>query len=421
MGVVYRAHDTVANRPVAIKVFTWHSAVDVERAQREVQVLTRLRHPAIVGHVGDGVTEEGQLYLAMNWIDGSTVAERLEGTGTSVADAVALAMPIAAALAFAHESGILHRDIKPSNVLLANDDPATSMLIDFGVARSLDAVTSLTQTGMTVGTPGYMSPEQARGIRELTPGVDVFGLGCLLYECVTGQAAFSGATSAAVMAKILFSAPTPVADLAPEAPPALVALIDRMLKKPLVQRVPDCGIVHQTLAELAPIPKGPRRNVLGVATITVAPDADPGFHCMVGAAQGPLDDMLEPPSPEACLRLARAAAAHDASLEVFANGAVCAHLVGEPLAVTARAAALALAMREILPRWAIAISSATAAESKVFDTGTRLLNGAALASIMRRGPEALQIRLDVETAAHLRDQFELTPGDAPRLIGPRPR
>src|SRR5439155_17471589 len=123
--------------------------------------------------------------------------------------------------------------------LLEGNDPDRAKLIDFGIARVADAVKTLTRTGMAVGTPGYMSPEQARGQRELTPATDVFGLGCLLYECATARLAFSGSNPAAVMIKIVFAEPPPVATLCPEIPAALQDLLAQMLRKDIAQRIPD--------------------------------------------------------------------------------------------------------------------------------------------------------------------------------------
>jgi hypothetical protein len=415
MGVVYRARDATTGGLVAIKVFAWRTATEVARAQREVQLLDQLRHPAIVGHIADGVTPDGQLYLVMDWIAGTTVADRLEAEGTTVAEAIAIARPIASALAFAHDAGVIHRDVKPSNVVLEGNEPALALLIDFGIARLMDSVTSLTKTGMSIGTPGYMSPEQARGADDLTPAIDVFGLGCLLYECVTGKPAFTGANAASVMSNILFAQPAPIRDACPEAPDALVALIDRMLKKPIVQRIPECGTVLQLLAEIVDIPAGPRRNSRGVAPYAASRAA---FHCIVAAAQGAIDDVLPPPGTDACRRLAHVAAAHDGAMEVLATGTVITQLAGEPRDVTHRAAELALAFREILPTWAISISSASMRipTSEMFDAGTRLLNAAAMAAINRRAPDALHIRIDAETAALLRDDYELGGGNSPRLV-----
>ncbi len=415
MGVVYRARDATTGGLVAIKVFAWRTALEVQRAQREVRLLDQLRHPAIVGHIADGVTPDGQLYLAMDWIAGTTVAERLEAEGTTVAEAIAIARPIASALAFAHDAGVIHRDVKPSNVVLEGNEPALALLIDFGIARLLDNITALTKTGMAIGTPGYMSPEQARGAEELTPAIDVFGLGCLLYECVTGKAAFTGANAASVMSNILFGQPVPIRDACPEAPDALIALIDRMLKKPIVQRIPECGTVLALLAEITNIPAGPRRNARGIAPYAASRDA---FHCMVAAARGAIDDVLPPPDPDACRRLAHVAAAYDGALEVLATGTVITQLAGERRDVTRRAAELAFAIREILPSWALSISSASMRipTSEMFDAGTRLLNAAAMAAINRRAPDALHIRIDAETAAILRDDYELGGGNSPRLV-----
>ncbi|MEO8699986.1 MAG: serine/threonine-protein kinase [Kofleriaceae bacterium] len=426
MGVVYRARDEAEDRWVAVKVFSWRNAIEVERAHREVHVLAQLDHPAIVSHVADGVTPDGQLWLAMEWVDGITIAERLDHDGLSIREAVAMIRPICEGLAVAHAAGFLHRDIKPSNVMFAAGDPAAARLIDFGVARVLDAVKSLTRTGTAIGTPGYMSPEQARGERELTSAADVFGLGCLLYECVTGRPAFSGTLAAAVMAKILLSDPPPVTALCPEAPAALVALIDRMLKKQLVRRLPDIEAVLAALDALGAMPEGPRRSSHALAVATFVPDlpTQRDLHCIVGAARGSLDDMLEPPGDAVHEQLARIARDHDAALETFVSGAVVAHLAGEPKPTVIRAAMLALAMREVLVGWTIVISSADSDLAAAVDTGTQLLNGDAIAAIFRkRSAVPVAIGVDAYTAELLRGEpdFDVVVGETPRLVGRKQR
>lgn len=422
MGTVFRASDETTQRPIAIKVFDGRSAVEIERARREVEVLSKLDHPAIVRPISDGVTPDGRLFLAMEWIDGVTVADVLSRDGLTVREAVAITRRIASALAAAHAAGILHRDIKPTNILLAGGDPSAAMLIDFGIARIADAVHALTRTGMTLGTPGYMAPEQARGDRALRPCADIFALGCVLYECATARPAFSGSIAIAVMAKILFAQPVRPTSICAELPPALEALIDRMIEKDVGRRLADCGDVIAAIDALGALPDGPRRSARGLTlepTAHAAAEAD--VHCIVGAARGEPNDLLEPPSDEQRPRLAELAARCGARLEIAATGAVLVHLHGAASDTTRRAAALALAMRDVLPGWAISVSSAQPDLRVVSDAAGQLLSRSALAAIL--APVGGAITVERGAASLLADDFEVelpSRGD-PRLHGARKR
>ena len=411
MGVVFRAIDEHTRAAVAVKLLDARTGEQIERARREAAILSRLSHPAIVRHVADGVLADGSLFVAMEWIDGVTVAHRIANLGFKLREAVEVVRGITEALASAHQAGVLHRDLKPSNIVLALAE--APKLIDFGIAR-VDAALALTRTGAAIGTPGYMSPEQARGERALTPAADVFGLGCVLYECATGKPAFSGSAAAAVMTKILFAEPAPLGDACPEAPLALMALVDRMLAKDPRRRLADCAAVLVDIAALGGLPDGPRRNA---RPFTMAPTQVPrppgAMHCMIAAGRGNLDDVLEPPSPEQCAELARIAG--DEQLEILATGVVVIHVVGNASDAARRAAIVALDMQRILAGWAIAVSANTADAAIAIDEGTALLTQATMALIFRRS--VIGIAIDRSIAALLGADFEVV--DGPRLVGLR--
>src|SRR5689334_198949 len=187
-GVVYRGLDRDTGAAVAIKTTAPHASD--RRFEREAEALAALRHPAIVTYLQHG-TFEHQHYLVMEWLEGEDLGARLAAGALALADAVAIGRQLAAALAAAHEKGIVHRDVKPANVFLVGGDPSRVKLLDFGIARHAGPAT-LTTTGTVVGTPSYMAPEQARGTGELDARVDVYGLGALLFHCVTGRATFVG-------------------------------------------------------------------------------------------------------------------------------------------------------------------------------------------------------------------------------------
>ena len=261
IGVVYRGWDLEAEQPVAIKFLTQLSPTDVKRFEREADLLAEARVPGVVRHVQHGTTEDGRPYLVMQWLDGETVAAHLETRGFALREAVALIAAVAEPLAELHARGLVHRDLKPENLILTGDDPRSVTLIDFGLARATIASdTRLTATGCILGTPGYMAPEQIRGEREIDARADVFALGCVLYECLTGYAAFAGGNFFAVRTKILLSAPVPLRVLCPEAPVALEALVEAMIAKRASDRLPDAAAAASALAALGTLPPGPRRR-----------------------------------------------------------------------------------------------------------------------------------------------------------------
>ena len=250
MGVVFVAHDLQTEQRVAIKVLRPDQARQRERFRREVRLLQELSHPGIVRYLAHGETDNGEPYLALEWLDGRSLAEALQSGSMPVADAVALCHRAADALGMAHSRGVLHRDIKPTNLLLQTSDPRSVKLLDFGIARELGDSTNLTATGALVGTWSYMSPEQAQAQRDLDPRSDVFSLGCVLFECLTGRRAFGGRRSTAVLARVLLEEPPLVEELRPEVGPELSRLVGRMLSKDRRERPADGAEVARALADL---------------------------------------------------------------------------------------------------------------------------------------------------------------------------
>src|SRR4051812_9777208 len=186
MGVVYRARDRQGGL-VALKVLRDPSPIAIERFAREASILADLEHPGIVRYVAQGTTPEGEIYIAMEWLDGEDLHHFLWRQGVGIAESVDVARRIAEALTTAHARGIVHRDIKPSNVFVVGGDLGHLKVLDFGVARLRESDRRATATGATLGTPGYMAPEQVRGERDVDTRADVFSLGCVLFECLTGR------------------------------------------------------------------------------------------------------------------------------------------------------------------------------------------------------------------------------------------
>ena len=318
-GVVYRGFDRTTGQPVAIKTARAPGLVD-PRFAREIETLAQLRHPHIVGYLAHGtISRDGDddPYLVMEWLDGIDLGAHLKTTAISLADALGIARQIASALAAAHARGIVHRDVKPSNVVVVAGQLDHVKLVDFGLARPAGAA-SLTTTGMLVGTPSYMSPEQARGDRELDPRVDVYGLGALLFHCATGRVPFEGDTIEQVIARIL-GAPVPrLRELVPDAPRALDELMSRMLSKDPLRRPADGRAVHAALVGLdSPTPEpapveitatldaAPRPSTAPASSIAVlsfldmSPERDQGYLC-----DGVADELIDALGNIAGLRVA---------------------------------------------------------------------------------------------------------------------
>ncbi|HEX3478956.1 MAG TPA: protein kinase [Kofleriaceae bacterium] len=254
MGRVFEAIDLLTGASVALKLMQDPSAPrELERFTRESETLAGLRHPGIVRYIAHGQTETGEGYLAMEWLDGEDLRQRMEERGLSVSDTMLLARQVADALAAAHKLGVIHRDLKPSNLFLVGGDVGNLKIIDFGVARRSARLQALTQTGAQVGTPQYMAPEQARGERDVKPAADVFSLGCILYECLAGQPPFFADHIAALLAKILFEEARPLDTVCPHVPRGLCDLIGRMLAKEPVARPADASALRDELSALSPI------------------------------------------------------------------------------------------------------------------------------------------------------------------------
>jgi len=202
MAMVYLARDLTRDRHVAVKVLLPELAASLgqERFLREIDVGTKLQHPRIVGVLDSGQAD-GVLYYVMPFVDGASLRDRLtREKQLAVDETIKLAQQIADALAYAHAQGVIHRDIKPENILL---DANGALVADFGIARAVSVAggETLTRTGMAVGTPTYMSPEQAMGSKDVTPESDIYSLACVVYEMLAGQPPFTGPTAMALLAR----------------------------------------------------------------------------------------------------------------------------------------------------------------------------------------------------------------------------
>jgi serine/threonine-protein kinase len=283
MATVYLAEDLKHHRRVAIKVLRPElaAAIGPERFLREIETTASLRHPHIVP-LYDWGDAGGFLYFVMPLVEGKSLRDRLDREKQlPLDDALAIAREVADALSYAHSRGVIHRDIKPANILL---EAGHALVTDFGIAKAVSAAgaETLTQTGIVVGTPAYMSPEQAAGERELDGRSDLYALGCVLYEMLAGQPPFTGPTAESVVHQHLAVEPRGVSEIRPAVPAAIAAALQQALAKNPADRYGTASRFSEALGRggaaspsaAATSPRGQgvarRRGPIAVAAVAVA-------------------------------------------------------------------------------------------------------------------------------------------------------
>ena len=270
-AVVFLAHDEKHDRPVALKVIIPELAQGVrsERFLREIQIAAKLTHPHILP-LHDSGSVDSVLYYVMPYIKGKSLRERLDReTQLPLEDALRITRDVAAALGHAHEHGVVHRDIKPENILLDNSGEA--IVADFGIARALTVAggQTVTETGVAVGTPAYMSPEQATGRSEIDQRSDIYSLGCVLYEMLAGRAPFTGVTAQEVLARHALDPVPSLTAARPGMPEVVQKVVVKALAKAPVDRFADAGALIAALSAepASAAARGERRGWKRAATI----------------------------------------------------------------------------------------------------------------------------------------------------------
>lgn len=399
MGSVHRAVDRRSGATVAFKKVVAGNAELLARFDVEAAALAALEHPGIVRLVAHGVTFDDLPFLAMEWLEGEDLAARLERGALSARETAILGAGAASALATAHQRGIVHRDVKPANLFLCGGAAGRVKLIDFGLARI--AGRALTATGTLLGTPGYFAPEQARGAADVDGRADLFSLGAVLFECLSGGAAFPGEHMMAVLAKVLLEEAPRLRALCPEAPPALTALVDRMLAKDPGERPQSAAEVASALEGIAaemeagsPLADGAALSARVAAPLAVR---ERRFVTVLAVRSGAaLADGVEP---------------FGGRVDRLANGTLLVTWTGaeDPAERIARAARCALMVRSVAPSSNIAVATGLhdAGEERpigqALDRVASLLEGDALAP----GPG---IRLDSAAAGLLDPRFHVASG-----------
>ncbi len=417
MGAVYRATDSLSGHPVALKLLHPSPHPDSSRRfTREAELLSSLRHPGIVSYVAHGLTDSGLPFLAMQWLEGEDLSQRLARQPLSLAETLTLLRQATLALAAAHQHGVIHRDLKPSNLLLRHGNPEDVVLLDFGLARPTLPSTVMTASQMVIGTPGYMAPEQVSHQAPLTAAADVFSLGCVLYECLTGQPPFSAPHLVAALAKILFTEPTPLRELRPELPSALQELLERMLAKQPERRLPQAMSLLNALDEFqarlkaepgVAVPQDthppgqPKAEQQLVTVLLAAPRATAGLasgnqHSRL-ALRDSLRTLLTP---------------QGARVELLADGALVLTLVASLGSATDPAALAARCALSVLERWPEAVMVLTTGRGSLHShlpVGEAMDRaGQLLRQVELLPPDSTPVLLDEVTAGLLGPGFQLT-------------
>jgi len=399
MGMVYAATAVVSGRKVALKVVRreQHGLTASERVLREVQALSAVAHPGIVEYLDHGVTKAGAPYLVTEWLDGCDLENRLLDGPLPVEDVLVLGIRLAEALAAAHEHGVIHRDVKPANIFLVGGRPEQARLLDFGIVRFREGMHTLTLPGGIVGTPAYMSPEQARGDAGIDHRTDLFSLGCVLYECVCGQPAFPGEHVMAVLGRVLVEKPRRVSELEPAVSLELDEILARLLEKDPERRLPSARELELRLRAL-----GTGRASRPPAPPEAITEEEQVFHSIlfVRRETGP------PIDPSGLAALTEQLHGRHIAL---VDGTHLVHMSSEgiPVDQACNAARCALALRARVPGLSIAVVSGRGVVTGRSMVGRVLDRGASLVMLTPSGC----IRIDDVTGSLLDATFEIA-GDA---------
>src|SRR5579883_1911898 len=235
MGTIYRATVIDTGERVALKMLQRPDERALQRFELEAQALAALAHPGVVRYVAHGTTADIAPYLVMEWVDGGDLSRVLATRGLSMQDALALAARMLDVLAYVHARGVVHRDLKPSNVMVPDGKVEEAKLVDFGIARIL-ASRGVTATGVRVGTLEYMAPEQIRSARHVDGRADVFALGCILFEALTGRRTFDEETDVQILSRIVLEDAPRVREARPDVPMPLDDFVAQLHARDPAQR-----------------------------------------------------------------------------------------------------------------------------------------------------------------------------------------
>ncbi len=454
MGTIFHARDRRTGGEVALKVLRDRRGPSTERFDQEAALLAELHHPAIVTYVAHGSTAAGERFLAMEWLAGETLEDRLLRGPLGVVATARMGRRILEALAVAHARGIVHRDLKPANLLLPGDDLDAVKLIDFGIARRMFDSRRITLVGSTLGTPMYMSPEQARGSGDIDARADLFSLGCVIFECLSGQPPFVGESPIAVLAKICLDDSLNVAERCPGLSPVFAKLLTQMLAKDPAHRPPSADELAGEFADLcnhlladghgddemvamrsrtpAPVSEADEARVLCAVMVAFPRPSGGPLPGDSGAGltllNGTTGVSTEASGAVKLESLRRLLAPWGGRVDRLLDGSMVVTLVDRGIAAAveqaARAARCALLLRQVLPGAAFALATGRSPHAgvlpigDVLDTGARLLFGEPPGSICvdDLSSRFLSSRFQLAGGPKRHLLFEKGPHDPPRVL-----
>ena len=408
VGIVYRARDEVTGQNVALKVIAIAGvdAGEEARFHREGRLLAGLTHPGIVRLVAFGQLDDGQPFVAMEWLDGEDVAQRLKRKPLTLTQSLEVAASVADALHAAHATGIVHRDVKPSNVFLLHTDDAgvpQTRLVDFGVASADDA--KLTRTGAIIGTPAYMAPEQARGDTEVDARADLYGLGATLFEMITGRPPHVGPTPIAILARLVTTPAPRLCEVYPDAPLSLDELMSTLLATQPQDRPASGADVARELRRIA------AELASSVEVARGIPDGDPlslapGVLTSTRNAGGTrmVTSILATQVPKGAprQRLLAHLRSRGADATELGGDAIVAHLGARKALGDEAARAIDLAFRLAKSNASVGIATGRTRVDRTRPTGEVVDRAAALAHAATRG----QVLADTTTSELARGRYE---------------
>ncbi|MCA9520834.1 MAG: protein kinase [Myxococcales bacterium] len=418
MSTVYRGRHRITGEFVAIKVLRESSPADRVRFEQESAILAHLDFDGIVRYIAHGTTHDGEMFMITEWLDGEPLDKLLAQGPLSIAETLALGERLSETLAFIHERGLVHRDIKPSNLMVEGRDFSAAKLLDFGIVRPLKGSARLTRTGMLLGTPGYMSPEQARGEAAISPAADVFSVGCVLFHCLTGQGPFDAEHDVAVLLRILMEPIPRLHDANPDLPADLDELLARAMSRDDIERPPDGKALLDELRQIElpddidpnePLQTSEPSLVLPrfVAALLVA--SEPLWRRDSDATlnEAQIEKVIEP--------LRRVGRHYGVRIERAPGGAIVGVMTGveDDFDQAVMAAHCALALQTLTPECGVSLSIQSGAEVPI----ARVVQTAICGLDESRASATI---VDAETAVILSERFEVVGHGAFRqLIGPR--
>ena len=423
MGTIYQARDTQRGGLAAIKLLYGLQEGLTARFIRESQVLASLKHPGIVRHLAHGQAEGGAHYLAMEWLEGRDLQARVDEGPLSTTEALTLLRGVAEAVAHAHSHGVVHRDLKPSNIFLVDDAVDHIKVLDFGIAALTQQHSqALTRTGVAIGTPGYMAPEQARGEREVDARADVYAMGCVLFHALSGRGPFHAKHFMAALVKSVMEATPCLRDVFAEVPPELDSLTQRLMAKDPASRPADARAVLRALDTLGEVRHASATSIAAAPRPVLTREEQRVLSVVMVSALGPRRS-----DPEAITRETKVSGTGEAfesqrrqarhiakkyggHFEPLLGHGVLVSFEGEgaPTDQAARAAQCALALRALWPHAALALATGRGGSTASTHEGEALHRAVERLDLAHRNPDmGPSILLDETSFGLLEGRFEI--------------